>query len=545
MLRQPARRNPGRVGQGGSQFAGGASIKPPVGGWDAVSPLADMPDDRAPLLDNWFPQPGYVEVRRGHQVFADTTEIGPVESLMVWNGLTAATSKMFACGSETVYDITAGGYAVSEFSCTNNRWQWVNFTTAGGKFLWMCNGADDPRHYNGTVWATPAITGITPTDIINVNAHKNRLWFILKDSTKAAYLATSAVAGAATEFQLGGFLSRGGYLVAMGTWTRDGGAGEDDLAVFISSRGQCIVYQGTDPASASTWSMIGVFDLGSPIGYRCFTKVAGDLALINIDGVLPLSQALHTDRGAASAIAITANINNAMNAAARSYSANFGWQLTPYPKGTMAILNVPIIEGESQHQYVMNTLTGAWCRFTGWDANCFVVFRDALYFGGNSGLISLADYSSMDQSDQVDAIGQTAYNYFSSRGALKQWNLIQPLVTTDSDVTPSIGLSTDFADNAVLSTPISADTESALYDDAIYDTDVYPQEARNTANWTGVTGVGQAASVHFRARTGRESGLAIWGLGTWGVSSWSLPITGDVTVRLNGFNVNYERGGKL
>jgi hypothetical protein len=544
MLRQPARPNPSR-----RQVGSGASIPPPVGGWDAVSPLAAMPEDRAPVLDNWIPRLGYIEVRKGYKAHAGNMGSGVVDSLMVYNGLTSALSAMFAVTGGSIYDVSSSGAAVisTVTGLGNNRWQYVNFTTSGGKFLWLCNGTDAPRHYNGTTWATPSlsITTYASTDIINVNGHKNRLWFVFKNSTVAGYLPTGAVAGTITNFELGGLLTKGGFLVAMGTWTRDGGAGEDDLAVFVSSRGQAAIYQGTDPSSASTWGLIGVFDLGAPIGYRCLTKVAGDLALINIDGVLPLSKALASDRGAAAAIAITANINNAMNAAAQSYKDNFGWELTPYATATLALLNVPLQTGATQHQYVMNTLSGAWCRFIGWNANTFAVFRDALYFGGNDGVVYQADTSSLDLDSEVDAVGQTAYNYFKSRGVLKDFKLIQPLITTDSDSVPAIGLSTDFKDNAVLATPSTSAIEAALFDEAIWDVDVFPVESRNIADWSGIPGHGHCASVHFRARTGNPSVISLWGSAVWGLDPWSQTVPGNIVVRLNGFNVIYERGGSM
>jgi hypothetical protein len=365
-MRQPARPNPAK-----RQVSKGKSIPAPVGGWDAVSALADMKEDRAIVLDNWFPSTTDVRVRRGHQSHCTGMGSGVVDTLMVYNGLTAATSKMFAVTGGSIYDASADGSAVvsTETGLGNNRWQYINFTTSGGKFLWCCNGVDDARHYNGSVWATPAITGISSSDIINVNGHKNRLWFVIKDSTQAAYLATGAVAGAATTFELGGLFTQGGFLVAMATWTRDGGAGPDDLAVFVSSRGQAAVYAGTDPASANTWELIGVYDVGPPIGYRCFTKVGADLMLVNLDGVLPLSKGLVLERSAQAQVTITLNINSAMNESARSYKDNFGWEMTPYAKGTMAILNVPIQEGSLQYQYVMNTITGAWCRFKGMNGN--------------------------------------------------------------------------------------------------------------------------------------------------------------------------------
>lgn len=516
-----------RMGYGGGAFGRGVPIPAPVGGWDAVSALPAMNPDRAIVLDNWIPRPGYIEVRRGFASHCTGLGSGVVESLMVYSGLTVATSKMFAGANSKVYDVSSSGAGSESFgSMSNNRYQWVNFTTSGGKFLWICNGANAPRHFNGSAWATPSLTMDTfaSTDIINVNVHKNRIWVVFKDSTVAGYLATGSVAGTVTNFQLGGLFSRGGFLVAMGTWTRDGGSGEDDVAAFISSQGQVALYVGTDPSDAQLWNLVGVFDLGSPIGYRCFTKVGGDLALLNIDGVVPISQALQTDRGAVASVAITANINNAMNEAARAYGANYGWQLVPYPKGTYVLLNVPVSQGATQHQYVMNTLTGAWCRFTGQNANCWGVYKDHIYFGGNDGIVYKADTGGRDGTAAIDAVGQTAYNYLNARGTLKQMTLLQPLLTTDSDSRPSLGVSTDFKDNATLGTPSAATDTSAVYDTAVYDVDVYAIEGRNIADWTTVSGVGHCMSVHFRAQTNA---------------------VGESVMRLNGFNAVYIPGGFL
>jgi len=526
----------------GSRTSQGSSMPAPVGGWDAVSALSKMPPDRAIVLDNWFPQPAYVEVRKGYQAHATEMGTSPVETLMAYNGLTDASSKLFAVTNGSIYDVTTSGMvgAADVSGLSSNRWQYVNFTNASGThYLWACSGSDNPRHYNGSTWATPSITGVSASDFINVTVHKGRLWFCIAGTMNAAYLASDAVSGAATKFPLGTIMGKGGFLVSIATWTHDAGNGPDDYIVFMSSRGQAAVYSGTDPGS--NFALVGVYDMGSPLGYRCLTKVAGDLAFVGIDGVLPFSLARAQDRGAAATVAITATINNAMNAAARSYGTNFGWELVAYPKGTRAILNVPIQENQLQHQYVMNTLTGAWCRFTGMNANCWVVFRDDLYFGGNSGAVYQADITAMDGSSPIEAIGQGAYSYYGNRGNSKEFRMIQPSITTDSNTNPAIGLSTDFKDNAVLGTPSSATTSSAVYDSAVYDTAVYPIESRNISNWTGISGVGQAASIHFRVKTGYESSVSLWGEALWD-DEWSLSTSGETVMRLNGFNVIFEVG---
>lgn len=504
-------------------LASGASVPAPVGGWDAVSPLASMDAKRAVVLDNWFPQPGYIEPRRGDAEHATGMGTDPVETLMVYNALSEADSKLFAVTGGEIWDATAADDATTtgEDTLTNDRWQYVNFTTSGGKFLWCCNGADAARHFNGSAWAEPSITGISSSDIINVNVHKKRLWFVISDSTTAAYLPVNSIAGAATTFELGNVFSKGGFLMAMGTWTRDGGDGSDDLAVFISSEGEAAVYQGIDPDDADTWQLIGVFELGAPIGRRCFKKVGGDLALVNIDGVLPLSKALGTDRGAAASVAITANINNAINKATTQWRGNFGWELTSYAKGTRAILNVPLTEGSLQHQYVMNTLTGAWCRFKGQNANCWAVFRGGLYYGGNNGKVYQADTGGSDHGNPINMEGQCAYNYFKTPGQLKNFLMLQPLLTTDSNSRPALGISTDFRDNAELGTPTAAETASALWDEAVWDVDMFPVETRSVTDWVGVSGEGQSGSIHFNAQTNS---------------------TGEVLMQLNGFNLLFEVG---
>src|SRR5688572_20734002 len=77
----------------------------PVGGWDAISPLANMPENRAIVLDNWFPTPSDVRVRNGHVLHAKGMGSNAVETLMVYEGLTTAASRLLAVTSGNIYDV--------------------------------------------------------------------------------------------------------------------------------------------------------------------------------------------------------------------------------------------------------------------------------------------------------------------------------------------------------------------------------------------------------------------------------------------------------
>lgn len=529
------------------QVAKDGIIQAPTGGWDAVNALADMPKDRAVSLVNWMPRPGYVEVRRGHDYHKwdlDSTTT-PVETLMSWQG--QASSKLFAAANDSIFDVTTQGQAgaASLGSLTEPYWQWVNFVNSSNTYLYIVNGVDAPRHYDGSSWATPSISGVTSTDIVHVNVHKKRLWFCLNNSSKVGYLATDAIAGAVTTFELGSVFDRGGYVMAMATWTRDGGAGADDFAVFVSSRGQVAIYQGTDPASANTWALVGVFETPAPIGRRCFQKFGADVLLITVEGVFPLSQILAVDVSSQKRVAITGNITNAMTTAARSYASNQGWELCVYRKGTQLILNVPTAEFDMADQYVMNTLTGAWTKFTGMNANCWIVFNDNLYFGGNDGAVYQADQGSADVSTPIQATGETAYNHFSSAKS-KRFTALQALVTASGVNRPSLGLSVDFESTATLSTPSVTDQQaSGTWGVSDWDVGTWEASTQQYNDWVSIPAVGKFASVKFQASTGTstEAGdSAYWGISNWG-DAWSdNDFSNDEIVRMNGFILTYESG---
>ena len=246
-----------------------ASLPPPVEGWDCREALADMPIKRAIILDNWFPGTDKVTLRKGFTSYA-TGMSGAVESLLPYTPLTG-TGKLFAANGTSVYNVTStGAVGAAELTGkTNARWQYVQMGTAGGQFLVIMNGADAPLNYNGSAWSTsPAITGPTAANLIWCNLHQRRLWFGEKESLTAWYLAVNTIGGAASSFSLAGIATLGGYIMGMGTWSRDSGSGADDVAIFLTSEGEAIVYQGTDPSSAATWSLIGVFRIGKPIGRR-------------------------------------------------------------------------------------------------------------------------------------------------------------------------------------------------------------------------------------------------------------------------------------
>lgn len=463
------------------------SLPAPVGGWNARDALPSMAPSDAVILENWYPATTEVALRDGYTKHA-TGITGQVETLMAYSG--AATDELFAIAGGNVYDVTTAGPAGSAVvtGLSNSRWGYCNIATAGGNFLSMANGVDAPRNYNGTAWSTPAITGVTATTLRDPILYAERQFFIQDNTLKVWYLPVDSIAGAANVVDVSSFMTKGGYIVAHGTWTIDAGQGVNDHYVIMTNKGQIIVYQGIDPTSATTWSMVGVWDIGSPVGRRSLYKYAGDMLIVCQDGVVPLSGALQSSR-VQPRVAITDKIQFAISASITDYGNNFGWQLMYVPGINQLWLNVPVQEGQNQQQYAMNTITGSWCNYKGWNANCMEMFDDEPYFGGN-GYVAHAWYGGSDDGNNITALGLQAFNNFSSAGRLKRFTMSRPIFRTDGSPAIFAGINIDFNTDTPITSLNFTPSTFAKWDSALWDAGKWGGALSILQNWQGLNGVG-------------------------------------------------------
>lgn len=486
------------------------SVPAPVLGWNARDAIANMKAGYAYKLDDWFPTASNVVLRKGSA--AHVTGIsGEVETLETYKPESGSQS-LWGWANNSIYNVTSAGAvgAAAVTALSANRWQVTNMATTGGNFLLCVNGADNMRLYDGATWtaitnvSVPAITGIATTALVHLNVYKERAFYIEKDSLSAWYAAAGAFAGALTELPLQAVFKSGGYLMAMGTWSLDGGAGMDDYAVFVTSQGEAAVFQGNDPGSAATWGLVGVYNIGKPIGRRCMEKLGGDLLIITTDGVVPASKAFVKARSDA-AIAITDVIQGAMAESVGLYGSEFGWELTLYPEGPALILNVPISAG--QQQYVMNTYTKAWCKFTGWEANCFAEMNGSLYYGGST-VVRKAWTGTADLAVAITGNMISAFNYFGDRSHFKYMTLMQPIFGWDA--APSsilVGVNMDFETSDPTSEITLPQTTGGTWDSGLWDTAMWGGETEVKNSWYTAVGTGYAAAFHAKVTSSLASNL--------------------------------------
>lgn len=354
-----------------------------------------------------------------------------------------------------------------------------------------------------TISGTNTLTGgaLNPNNLITVTIFKQRTWYIENNTMNVWYGGVTAYQGALTILPLGAIFKMGGSLTQMATWTIDNVSGINDYAAFITSEGEVAVYQGYDPSAVATWSLVGVFLMGRPIGRRCIVKYGSDVLVIGADGLTPLSKALLTDRSQPD-VMLTNKIMNAINADVQSYAANFGWQCIEHPIGNKLILNVPEITDGAAHQWVMNTATAsnAWTQFNNWNAQCWEVQQDNLFYGTN-GTVYLADVGYSDSGAAITVDVQPAFSYLDVQSE-KRFLMVRPIFRTSAPLNPTITLNIDF-DNQQNPAPLFTGGATAPWNTSPWNTTpwggVYPLFLKR--DWIGVSGVGYVASPRISFQT--------------------------------------------
>jgi hypothetical protein len=463
-----------------------------------------MPPNDAIRLENFIPDTAGVRTRDGYG--SHSTGVGTrVDSLMPYTG-PGATVKLFAASSGgKIMDVTATSTATNTATATfsNGQFQHTMMGTPAGSYLVICNGADKPFKFDGSAWSTATITGCTAgsSTFIGIAQHQSRLWFIQKDTLDVWFLPSSSIGGAATRLSLGPYCKLGGFLQAMAVWTRDGGAGMDDQIAFITSKGEAVLYSGTDPTDSTLFAKVGTFRLPEPIGRRCVTQIGADNALVTSQGVVPFSSILPLSPGGSAKVAATEKISAAFQAAYQNGAAMFGWQSFENSRERLLVINVPTVENSITQQFVMNTLTGAWCKFTGINANCWATLGDQLFFGGVDGTVYRYAASTMDNGSlPITAYATTAFSILEVPNN-KQFQMVRATINGPDGLSPGVGVHVDYDINNISVFGSSYTAGGTDWDTALWDTFDWAGGGNISRGWQTIGGIGSAVSLEMQVST--------------------------------------------
>jgi hypothetical protein len=432
-----------------------------------------------------------------------------VKSFIRYNGKVPADSKLFAVDGADLYDITANGAVgddaplVTGLSTSNVWWQFTQqtHTTATHNYLIAVNGANLPILYNGT-WSTASQTGspsaagefsnvdnngnsVDISRFKDVSLHQQRLWFVSTNSTIGYYNDIAQVGGDLFAFDFGPFFPRGGNLHKIATWTLDAGgdSGVQAILIAISSNGDVVVFDGNNPADAASWQYRGSYQLGAPVGQRCTEPFQGELLYLSVEGLFPLSKYLRS-AGTDPTQALTYNISNAISSLVNTYTNLDGFEVKSFAPQSALVLNIPQPDSKLNLQYVMNTLTGGWGRFTGWAAHAFIEFEGQFYYGTNNDVFiafsGFTDNADADGTNGTAVVGRGLQAFTTLPQAdldsiIKSVNGIKPYITSSNPtISLSVGINVDFDTSLGSVAGVTLPTTSvALWDSAVWDSAVW------------------------------------------------------------------------
>lgn len=508
------------------------SVPAPTKGLNDYNSIADMDPTFALDMLNMFPSAHSVRVRNGYQEWM--TGLGaPAKTLMSYAANNGA-NKLWVATDAGIYDATTSGVApVPSIALTNGYLDSINYGNVAGQYMLAVNGVDVGKIYDGATWANMATTGASTANMNVVHAYNKRVWFAQINSMVAWYLPVDAITGVLTPFYLGGVFLKGGFIQNIFTWSIDSGNGLDDVLIFQSNKGEIVGYIGSDPSAAATFVLQASYFVGAPLGGRSTDDLGGDVAMLTIGGVVPISKVV----GGTQAISrdedtLTKNISQTFNDIINARGQLPNWEIMNIPAQTAMYVNFPTTGGFPAFQFVMNTLTGAWTIYD-LPMLSMVTHNETLYFSDENGRILVMeatnnlDNLALDGSSGVFIVSgcQVAYNYFELLGTNKTFNMIRPIfisqyapslitnVTVDFQPNPVSGLqtpsggptSTDFWDTALWDVNLwfapNAPTQSDVWDTAIWDTSIWSAPVLAQHFWLGVGKMGYSASLTIKLST--------------------------------------------
>jgi hypothetical protein len=474
-------------------------------------------------LDNFIVKPFGVELRHGFQLHQNTFEFR-INTIMPYEARDPDDSRLWGVTHEGIYDITSRqDNAVkptpdvtfaTQTEFVTDTWSWIPFSNLGENFLCAVGDLNGYYTYDATnewVLQNGNMTGPAGFDSLELDyimSWKRRLWFVPQESTKAYYLPVNEIVGEVQEFDFGPYMRQGGHIKQLVSWTRDGGDGIDDFLIVLGSQGDVIVYQGTDPANADTFAMVGIWDLGSlPTGRRLAIKSGGDVKVLCEIGLIDLSVLFQGAVNLASPESLGYPVQTVLSSVVNRTLNTEQWEVHYFSREELFIVKEPITALLTESQmWAANVHSRAWGNLNDLPQQTLGMFQEDLYSSDSDGNVYQILEGNVDNldfestSDEITGRIQTGFHNFGV-AKLKKFQVVQP--TFQSPVAPAVQLLmyTEFNFNVIPGSPGAGEpTEGAQWDIDKWDIALWAGQAGTFQAWIGVEGVGFFGSLAMNVR---------------------------------------------
>jgi hypothetical protein len=240
------------------------------------------------------------------------------------------------------------------------------------------------------------------------------------------------------------------------------------------------------------------------MGMNAHLNVGGDLLIATVDGILPTSGAITKSRAELELAAITRPIKPMWRAEVLE-KREWPWTMEKWDEYGGIFVAVPGSASGKERCLVVNAATGAWARYTGWDATCFVRMRGDMFFGTQNGIVMQADRTGYDDGRPYVAVLVGGWETFQSPSQTITWRQARASFTARAGepFVPQLSGTVDYV--VTLPTPPNSGPDPGvldLWDQGLWDTAIWdagtppPLVVRNTG-WVsiGLTGFSHAPVV--------------------------------------------------
>jgi hypothetical protein len=479
----------------------------PIGGLNLRDPISAMAPTDALALNNMMPKQQGIKMRKGWKLHTETINV-PIKSIVAFTAPDSADNKIFAFAGGAIYDVTVEPATVAEAvtGSTDDHWQFTQFSTPADTFLLAVSPGAGYWTYNVTDGWTNRTPANLPANPRTVAVWKNRVWFTALDDPNAYYLDNvDAIDGDATAFPMGSLLRHGGYVSALFNWTLDAGVGIDDYLVMVGTEGDVGVWQGTDPTSATTFGLKGVWYIGPvPRTGVYWTPTGGDVMVVSEQGVVPMSRLIN---GQFSELqpGPAAKVQEALLPVITQLRSSPSWDVFTVPSEDALVIKLPIDALGVYRQYVMNITTGAWCTFTGLPMYCTTTLGGQLYFATDEGTTCLGLFGNTDNADINGAGGNfieadifTAFQTFGTPANLKRFSMARPIFLAPAAPSVKLKIVSQYDYAPVDGSPVFTAENDYLWDAGVWNTSNWMGEFETYQAWVGLTGMGYYGALRMK-----------------------------------------------
>jgi hypothetical protein len=266
------------------------SIFIPYEGMDLQTPLPLLPPTKAPWIENFVIDGTSIAARNGSRIICRLPNPDrDIRALGTY--ITSLENSIYGYSKldNAIYLINLGTAVLADTKAFTNTPTFIQFRN----YLYLINGSEIGRVYNGSTWANIGFTGPSSASLfINGNSYRSRLYLVENFSSKVWYHPENdRIQGAMNFLDLSSIFIKGGTLLNVYPVSYSDGERTNQYLAFVSSEGEVLFYSGAYPLSPD-WSLIHRSQIGIPLNANAYVFYQGDTLLCTDTGLVSLRNLL-------------------------------------------------------------------------------------------------------------------------------------------------------------------------------------------------------------------------------------------------------------